>query len=170
MSISFKTRLDRVNSNVWDVALIIPKEQVAELVSKNVKRVLCTINEKETFHCALMHSGDGNYFINTNKEIRKKTGIEVGDEVTVDIKEDTSKYGMPLCDELKAAWEIDPEANEIFHSLTMGKQRSLIHIIGKPKSPEIRIKKALVMLEYLKNVNGNLDFKELNQAFKDANR
>lgn len=28
----------------------------------------------------------------------------------------------------------------------------------------------MVVNEYLKEVNGRLDFKELNQAFKDANR
>jgi len=58
----------------------------------------------------------------------------------------------------------------VFHNLSAGKQRTLLHLIGKPKSEEIRINKAMVVNEYLKEVNGRLDFKELNQAFKDANR
>ena len=61
-------------------------------------------------------------------------------------------------DELLAAWEMDDDGYTVFHTLTKGKQRSLIHIIGKPKSSEIRIKKALVVLDYLKSVNGKLDF------------
>jgi len=77
---------------------------------------------------------------------------------------------MPLPDELKTAWELNPEGYAIFHTLTMGKQRSIVHIIGTPKSSEIRINKALTILEYLKTVNGNLDFKELNEAFKLANK
>ena len=77
---------------------------------------------------------------------------------------------MPLPEELKTAWDLDEDGSTLFHSLTMGKQRSLVHLIGKPKSSEIRIRKALTMLEYLKSVNGNLDFKDLNEAFKNANK
>jgi len=63
----------------------------------------------------------------------------------------------------------DEDGNKVFHRLTPGKQRSLLHIIAKPKSENIRIKKAVAILEYLKSVNGKLDFKELNLAIKNAN-
>jgi uncharacterized protein YdeI (YjbR/CyaY-like superfamily) len=105
-----------------------------------------------------------------NGEIRKKLKLEVNDTVEISLEKDTSTYGMPLPDELKTAWELDPEGHDIFHALTMGKQRSLVHIVNKPKSSDIRIKKALTTLEYLKTVNGNLDYKELNEAFKLANK
>ena len=77
---------------------------------------------------------------------------------------------MPLPDELKTAWDLDEDGHRVFHSLTMGKQRTLIHMVGKFKSADKRIEKSLVILEYLKSVNGNLDFKELNIAFKNANK
>jgi uncharacterized protein YdeI (YjbR/CyaY-like superfamily) len=117
-----------------------------------------------------MPEGNGDSFINVNGEIRKKLKLEVNDQVEISLEKDTSKYGMPLPDELKTAWELDPEGHDIFHTLTMGKQRSIVYIIGKPKSSDIRIKKALTMLDYLKTVNGNIDFKELNEAFKLANK
>jgi len=112
------------------------------------------VSFQDGIHAALMPQGNGDFFINVNKEIRKKQSLELGDKITIELEKDSSKYGMPLPDELKTAWELDEEGHSIFHSLTMGKQRSLVYIIGKPKSSDIRIKKALTMLEYLKSVNG----------------
>ena len=121
-------------------------------------------------HCALMSAGDGSYFINTNKDVRKKLGLVPGSKVDVSLQEDSSEYGMSVPEELSTAWNLDDYAYELFHKLTPGKQRSLIHIIGKLKSSEKRIQKSLTLLEYLKSVDGNFDFKELNEAFKQANR
>ena len=100
---------------------------------------------------------------NINKLLLQKAAFEI------ELEKDNSKYGMPLPNELKTAWELDEEGYEVFHTLTIGKQRSLVYQIGKPKSSELRIRKALAMLEYLKSVNGNLDYKELNEAYKQAN-
>lgn len=170
MKISFKTHLFKKEGNVWDVAIYVPKTEAEKLTNLVDKRVLCTVNNQLTIHSALMPQGNGDFFINTNKETRKKLNLEVDNKVEITLEKDTSKYGMPLPEELKTAWELDPQGNEVFHTLTMGKQRSLVHIIGKPKSSDIRIQKALVMLEYLKSVNGTIDFKELNEAFKQKNK
>jgi hypothetical protein len=170
MAESFKTYLFRKEGNVWDVAIYIPKEKAHEFLAYKDKRVLCTVNGENTFHCALMPQGSGDFFINTNKELRKKAKLALGDEVYIQLEKDTSKYGMLLPKELETAWELDEEGHAIFHTLTMGKQRSLVYQIGKTKSSDTRIKKALTLLAYLKSVNGNLDYKELNEAYKLANK
>ena len=43
-------------------------------------------------------------------------------------------------------------------------------MIGKSKTSDTRLKKAIVISEYLKQVNGKIDFKQLQQAFKDYNQ
>ena len=168
--VQFKSNIVRIPNQVWYAAIYIPKEIGIQVVNAENRRVICTINNKHTFQCALMPGGEGSFFINTNKEIRKKLSLEIGDDVDVILKPDDSEYGMPVAEELQTAWEMDEEAFALFKKLTLGKQRSLIHIVSKPKSSEIRIKKALTMLAYLKSVQGNLDFKELNEAFKLANK
>ena len=170
MTTEFKTFLFKKEGNVWDVAIYVPKVEAEKLGHITDKRVLCCINGNEPIHCALMPQGNGDFFINTNKEIRKKLKLEVTDQVQISLEIDTSTYGMPLPEELKIAWDLDPEGHDVFHTLTMGKQRSLVYQIGVPKTSETRIKKALAMLEYLKSVNGKLDFKELNEAYKQANK
>ena len=88
----------------------------------------------------------------------------------VQLQKDNSKYGIHLPEEMEELLLIDEEGSAFFHQLTPGKQRSLLHIIGKPKSSAIRLKKAVVVLDYLKTNNGKLDFKMLNMAFKAANQ
>jgi len=109
--------------------------------------------------------GDG-YWLVINKKIRTKLKLDVGSSVDVMIQADTSKYGMPMPEEMEELLIQDPEGNEIFHKLTPGKQRSLLYIIGKIKSSDIRLRKAVAILEYLKMVNGNLDFPEMNEFIK----
>ena len=103
-------------------------------------------------------------------QLQKKLSLSVGDEVQVSIVPDKSKYGLPMPEELQAIFDMDAEGDKVFHTLTPGKQRTLLHLVGKPKSSEIRIKKAMVVVDYLKEVNGKLDFKQLNEAFKRANQ
>jgi len=170
----FETALDNFNSSLWGHHINVPKSIAEEVIEGNDRRIECTIessgNSKYTFQCALMPKGDGNYFINVNKEIRTKLKLKEGMKVNAKIVKDKSKYGLPVPEEFTELLYQDPEGEKLFSALTMGKQRSLIHIVGKPKGADTRLKKALVILDFLKTNNGKLDFKMLNQAFKDANK
>ena len=158
------------NNDVWGHHLTVPDEVVQYFLEQKIKRVQCTLNGQYEFQCALMPKGNGTYFININSEIRKKFRLRIGTPVQVKLVEDKSQYGMPMPEELQEIFNIDDEASHFFHSLTPGKQRSLLYIIGKPKSSDVRLKKAIVVTEYLKSTRGHLDFKALNQAFKEYNR
>jgi len=170
LDFSFRAELQQLDSGVWYYAVRVPDNVATAYREAKTKRIECTVNEVHTFQCAFTPVKTGEYFINLNKEIRTKLRIQLGDEVTLSIRPDESKYGLPMPEEFQALLDIDEEGSRVFHSLMAGKQRTLLHLIGKPKSEEIRIKKAMVVNEYLKEVNGKLDFKELNHAFKDANR
>ena len=168
MVYTFETPLmnDETSSLMWDFRLIVPQEYVKELIDNN-RRVLCSINGAKKTHSALMSDGAGAHFIMINKELRKKLGIQAGDNLKVTIEKDTSIYGMAVPEAFTELCYQDPEGNKVFHSLTPGKQRSLLHIMGKPKSEQKQLEKVLVVFDYLKSVNGKLDFKELIEAFKN---
>ena len=83
----------------------------------------------------------------------------------IELLKDESKYGIPMPEEFQELLYQDEEGNDLFHALTAGKQRSLLHIIGTVKSPDIRIRKGMIMLNHLRSNNGKLDFRQLNQDF-----
>ena len=172
MAKGFDTVVMGAHDPVWWFILIIPNKEAKKFIPKGTStgRALCSLNKNEAFQAAIMPKGDGSYFININKERRKSYGIDKGDEVHVVLSEDFSKYGLPMPEEFQEILNQDPEGDKFFHSLTPGKQRSLLHIIGKPKSVDLRIHKGFVILNYLKRAQGKLDFKELILAMKEANR
>lgn len=166
----FKAQLDRLNSSVYGHCVFVPEKISSFFLKEGSQRVICTVNGEYTFHCALMPNGDEPRFINMTKAIRSKFKLEIGDEVSIELEKDESKYGFHLPEEMEELLYQDPEGSKLFHELTPGKQRSLLHIVGKPKSSNLRLKKAVAVLTYLKESNGKLDFKELNAFMKDFQR
>lgn len=166
----FTAKLSKFDSPLWGFHIEVPNEVAEHFIQDGKKRVICTLNDAETFQCALMPQKDGPYFINLNKKLREKFKLRIGSEVQAEIKKDESKYGLPLPEEMEELLAQDPEGERLFHELTPGRQRSLLYIVGKPKRSETRLKKAVVVIEHLKVNNGKIDYKRLNQDMKDANQ
>lgn len=164
--VELKSKVYKLQSSLmWDYRLSIDKVDVEDFIPKD-RRVLCTLNNTLEFNCALLPDGKGNLFINLNKEIREKLSLNIDDEVLVSLVKDESKYGMPLPEVFEELLYQDPEGEKLFNALTPGKIRSLLYVIDKPKSEGLKLEKGLVILDYLKESDGKLDFKELNAAFK----
>jgi len=167
MQHSFKAVLKKMDSKVYGIAIPVPKKVGDSFKKAEIARLVVTYNGTQKANCAFMPGMEKGYWLVINKQIRTKLKLEVGSSVDVMVEADTSKYGMPLPPEMEELLLQDPEGDEIFHKLTPGKQRSLLYIIGKPKSSDIRLRKAVAILEYLKMVNGKLDFPEMNEYVKN---
>jgi hypothetical protein len=155
------------NSLSWEKHIPIPDVVFNEMIKTATdKRIVCTLNAAFSYHCAMMPKGTFHYIL-VNKETCKKLKLNVNDEVEVEIVKDDSKYGMNISEELEEVLFSDPEGSAFFHLLTSGKQRTLIHLINKFKSSQTKIEKSFVIVEHLKRQKGLLDFKKLNEDFKE---
>ncbi len=160
-------RLEKEKSSLmWNYRFSISKEDADKIIS-NDRRIICTINDELKFNSGFIPDGKGHFYININKEIRNKLELKEGDLVHLEIRKDQSKYGMPIPPSFEELLNQDPEGEAFFNALSPGKIRSLLYVIGKPKSEQKQIEKGLVVLDYLKEVNGKLDFRELIMAFKN---
>lgn len=166
MEFQFISILEKFQKNkVWSYHFKIPESIAAEILKKS-KRVICTINNETTYQCGLLSAGELGYFINVNAMIRKKAGLSLQDEVQLNLRRDSSKYGLPVPEVFQEFLKQDIVFKKYFHSLTKGKQRTLIHRIGTYKSEQKQLEKTMIIRDYLIHVEGNLDFKELQQSFK----
>lgn len=155
------------NSLSWEKHIPIPDAIFTEMIQiAPNKRIVCTLNNSLSYHCAMMPKGRFHYIL-VNNETCKKLKLQVNDEVEVEIVKDNSKYGINISEEFEEVLFSDPEGSLLFHRLTQGKQRSLIHIVNKFKSSTTKIEKSFVILEHLKRQKGVLDFKKLNEDFKE---
>lgn len=164
--------LQNFDDSMWGFHIMIPQEIAEQFITdKKNRRVVCSFrNGEQEVHCALMPDGLGGWFISVNKALRKSLSLNQLDEIEIEMRKDTSKYGMPMPQEFQELLEFDEEGSHYFHQLTPGKQRSLIHFVSKYKSSDKRLDKALVILDYLKEVRGKLDWEELNHALKTNNK
>lgn len=110
------------------------------------------------------------WFILLNQDLVKKLQLSKGQEVSITLKADISKYGMEMPEELAEVLTQDVEADRYFSDLTPGKQRSLIYIVAKVKRTQSRINKALAIAEHLCEFHGAIDYKALNESIKRHNQ
>jgi len=165
--IKFKAKLEQISSSVWGQVIIVPEKYVQQLLADDSKRIVVKVNNDFTFQAALMPAGKGRYFVNFSKRNAKKNGWIEGQMLDIELSKDKSKYGLPMPEEFQEMLYQDLEGDRLFHALTPGKQRSLLHIIGIPKSQDIRIRKSLIILNHLKSNGGKLDNRKLYQDFKE---
>jgi bifunctional DNA-binding transcriptional regulator/antitoxin component of YhaV-PrlF toxin-antitoxin module len=149
----------------WHYITVSPEIADGFRFEKGSRRVICTLNGKETIQAALMPY-DGAYFIMVNKGVRARLGIEPGDTLSVEIEKDESRYGLPMPAELQEVLNEDAEGDRLFHLLTPGKQRSMLYFIGKFKDIDKRIHTSLIFIEHLKKNDGKLIHDELHQELK----
>ena len=165
-SYHFKTTLEKFDSKLWTYHIKVPAAIAETFIAQDAKRVVCTLNGRESFQCAIMPKGEGIFFINVNKKLRDALGLKVGSRVDAAIKADASEFGLPMPEELGEVLRQDEDARGYFEALTPGKQRNLLYIAGAVKSPELRLHRALVVAEHLKENKGKIDFKQLYAALK----
>jgi bifunctional DNA-binding transcriptional regulator/antitoxin component of YhaV-PrlF toxin-antitoxin module len=150
----------------WRI-LRIPKEAVKPLgLSGNSRRVVCAINDSKPFQCALFPVKKGGYFITASKELRQQLKIADGDKVRIEIKRDTSKYGLPMSPEFREVLRQDPEGRGLFHAMTPGNQRLSIRLVDEKTDSDKRITRAMILLAYLKDSKGKFDYHQIANALK----
>lgn len=157
----FKSTVGKFDGNLLCYHIKVPVKHAQALLYD--KRIVCTLNQQTKFQGDLLPIGDGGFFININKKLRVKLKLNEGDIVEVMPKHDNSQYGLPMPDEFAELIKQDEDGNQVFHSLTPGKKRSLIYIAGNVKNPDLRIKRSIAILEHTKPTGGIIDFKKLNQ-------
>lgn len=166
-SMKFKTQLASYGDGMW-VYVPVSREQAAKFDFPNprFKRVMCSINGNEAYHCALMPSGSGDFIISVNKAKREEWGLKVGDPLKIELEIDTSKYGLPMPEEFRAVLDQDPDGDKLFHELSPGKQRSLLYIAGQKADVDLRIHRALAIVNHLKENNGKVIGEKLDHEMK----
>lgn len=163
-----KATILKFEYDLWSYYVAIPKEIGNRFVDGDDRRVICTIASGSPIHSALMPKGDV-YSIYVKKSFMKKHGLSEGDEVEITLEKDVSEYGIPMPESLRELLDQDAEGSMYFHQLTKGKQRSLIHLVGKVKNVDSQLAKGLAIMHHLKEATGELDFKRLNVLIKEYN-
>jgi hypothetical protein len=91
----------------------------------------------------------GAFYLGVHKATREAAGVEIGDEVEIEIALDESPRVLELAAELEAALAADPDLRARFDRLSFSRRRELadpIREAAKPETRAARLEKALSRL------------------------
>ena len=128
--------------------------------------MVCILNSSVEYPSALTPLGDGSFVIRVNKQIREKLRLREGNSLEVGLRRDRSQYGLPMPDELNEALHQDREGHRLFHGLTAGRQRTLLHLVGSVRQTDTRIRRAVVVVQHLKTHHGKINYKQLYELLR----
>lgn len=160
--ITYKTciaRLDYMNDMHY---VEVPPDILQQLGGSLKVRLLCTVNKKITFPCGPIALGNGSGYITINKKRMKELRVGLKDEVHISLIKDPSKYGMDVPEELSELLKQDKEGARRFKLLPPGKQRYIIYYVNQVKSSQLKINRAILLIENLKKTKvGKESFREM---------
>lgn len=132
-------------------AIPITATVAAAFIVNGNRRVICTINHAHTVHVALMfRKAAGDYYIYVGKGLLKKARLTAGQTLKIQLATDDSEYQFEMPEELAEVLATDADAHRIFHGLTPGRQRGLIHLVAMVKTVDKRIERALRIADKIK--------------------
>lgn len=157
----FETRLDISTNKLWGAHFLVPDAIANTLIEGSDRRMVCVLNGVLEYPCALIPNGSGRFLVTVNKKNREKLRLQEGSLLQVQLWKDRSEFGLPMPEELAEVMAQDEAGAAYLRDLTPGKMRTFLYWIGQPKSSDIRIERALRVVEHLKKHNGKIVYKEL---------
>ncbi len=162
----FTATLERSHNKLWGSHVRVPSSVALRFAGGKSRRVVRTLNDSPEHQCALLPFGNDVYVLSINKAWCDKLHLEIGSKVRVGIRKDESTYGLPVPEELTELFRQDKDANRLFHALTIGRQRTLLYMIGSARHPDTRAWRASLVIRHLSENNGKVNFRQLYQSMK----
>jgi hypothetical protein len=128
--------------------LVLPEKASAKLPTRSMTSVEGTI-AGQAFQATLEPDGQGSHWLKVDQALRKRAGIAVGDEVTLEIAPMAQEPEPKVPTEVRKALAANPAAKAVWDDITPVARRDWIHWITSAKKEETRAKRVLVACDKL---------------------
>ncbi len=146
---SILTRFEKANREYY---IAVPDEVAAIFVTgRKPVRMRCIINDTVKFQCAIRPIAYGGFYINVSASLRQEGQLVLGQKVSVAVIKDDSEYGRDIPEELLELLSQDEEGRRCFENILPSNQRGIIHYVASAKSVQVRVDRALKMINRLKH-------------------
>ncbi|MCF0062704.1 YdeI/OmpD-associated family protein [Dyadobacter chenwenxiniae] len=149
--VRFESTLDRLPGKGGEFYMIVPDEVAMQFVQgRKPARVRCLLNDKVDFQCAIRPKGGGGFYINIGTPLRQEGKFVLGQKLHAEIRKDESEFGRDMPEELYELLEMDEEGKRLFHESLPSRQRGIIYYVAGAKSVQVRVDRAIMMINRLK--------------------
>ncbi|MFK8056414.1 MAG: YdeI/OmpD-associated family protein [Saprospiraceae bacterium] len=132
------------------------------------RRVNVAIENLPVYQAKVAGTGRGEYFVPVNKQRREWLEEQHGPKgrLKVILTPDTSKYGLPVPPAFEILLAEDALVCSYFDDLTGGVQRRILFGLSSSKRESTQLHRAVATAEYLVEVQGKVDLKELARRWR----
>lgn len=132
------------------------------------RRVNVAIEKLPIYQAKVAGNGRGGYFVPVNKQRREWLEEQHGHQakLSVILTPDTSKYGLPVAPAFEVFLTEDALVRSFFDDLSGGVQRRILFGLSAPKRESTQLHRAVATAEYLIEVRGKVDLKELGKRWR----
>ena len=132
------------------------------------RRAEVRIEGLPSYTAKIAGDGRGGYYVPVNRQRRDALDAAHGEHATLRavLSPDTSKYGLPVPPAFELLLAEDPLAAAYFDELPAGKQRRILFALAAPVRESTRVHRAVRTLEYLAEVRGRVDMRELARRWR----
>jgi hypothetical protein len=142
---TFKSRIEEARGG--GAVAEIPPDVTKALGGLKQMRVFGTVNGTSYKSSTMPYRGS--FYLGVHKATREAAGVDIGDEVEIEITRDDSPRVLELAPELDAAFVAEPELRARFDAMSFSRRRDLANPIReavKPETRQARLEKALAQL------------------------
>jgi hypothetical protein len=143
---TFRVMLDSAGKNA--AGFRVPAEVVAELGKGKRPPVLVTINGTYTYRNTVAVYGD-EYLLGVSMANRAAAGVQAGEVIEVTLELDTAPRDVEVPEDLLAAFERAPAAQEAFEALSPSRKGYWTYQLDQAKTPETRARRVEKTIEAL---------------------
>jgi hypothetical protein len=127
----------------------IPPDAGAQLGGMRQMRVIGSLNGMSIRTSTMPYRGA--LYVGVHKAAREAAGVEIGDEVELELTRDDSPRVLDIPPELEAALAAEPALRERFDALSFSRRRDLVGPISEAKKPETRAARLEKALDALRS-------------------
>ena len=114
----------------------IPPDITQALGGLKQMRVTGTLNGQPIRTSTMPYRGG--FYVGIHKASREAAGVDIGDEVELELTRDDSPRDLDIPPELETAFRAEPGLRKRFDSLSFSRRRDLAAPISEAKKPETR--------------------------------
>ncbi len=126
----------------------IPPEVTAALGGLKQMRVFGTVNGVDYKSSTMPYRGG--FYLGVHNATREAAGVDIGDEVMIEVVRDESPRMLELAPELEAEFASDPALRARFETLSFSRRRELADPIRQAVKPDTRAARLVRALEQLR--------------------
>lgn len=145
----FEAVVEAAGQRGGSASIKVPAEAATAFGSRSVTPIRGVINGF-TFRSSIFPTGEGDFYLVLNREVRAGARVQVGDRIQVTLEKDLEPRTLDVPEDFQQALDENPEALAAFARLSYTHQKEYIQWIESAKREATRRRRVASAVEKLK--------------------